>query len=278
MTNLSYPESNYPNLFQSVILIIIQIIAYSFILYLITGIGFLKNHDFSFLKNSSVQQVSYICSSLILVLYGLKKSGYQLPNLLKTHSDLMVLLLLIPFVIIGFSIIFSELNNFFRYIIHIPDSNLESALYFNNITGFLLSCIFAPVTEEIIYRGIVLNGYLKNYNSTIAIILSSLLYSLSQIYPGKIMITFIFGLFLSCLFFYTKSLIYPIWTHITINILNFMVQFNFIPNIRGFTPSGTDSNTFIQHQPTWFTIAGTVIAIISGWLLIKIITHYNKRF
>lgn len=263
-------EKNYPNLVQSSILIICQIILYTAILYIFAAIGAFKTNNFSLLTNNTTQQLSYILSSIAVIVYGLNKSGHRLFRFFKTDYKYIQLFYIIPIFLIGFCITLSELHNILSLFIKIPDYNSESAIYSNNITGFILGCIFAPVAEEIIYRGIVLNGYSKNYSSTVTITLSSLLYGLSQVTPGKILTAFVFGTFLAWLYVKTASLVYPTLAHISINTINFVTQFSFIPHIRGFSPSKDNFGSHIQHQSIWFTLTGVVLLILTTLQIRKI--------
>ena len=56
----------------------------------------------------------------------------------------------------------------------------EQTLNSSLIYAVLSVCIIAPIIEEVIFRGIILNGMLKRYNSSTAIIISSLLFAFAH--------------------------------------------------------------------------------------------------
>lgn len=265
-------SKHFPTLLQSSILIIFQILLYIAFLHIIAAIGALKYKNFSLLSNITVKQISYILSSIAIIIYSLKKNRQNLKSFFLTKPGFKFIIPVIPVLLIGYTILLSELNNIVRNFIFIPEPDLESILYSKSIAGLIIGCIFAPISEGIIYRGIILNGYQKNYNRIMAVLLSSLLYSLSQIELGKMFTTFIFGVLLSWLSIKTASLIYSIWAHIIINAINYAIYFNFIPYIRGFSPSPDNYGPHIQNQPLWFTLCGAVISVLSTWYFLKIIS------
>ena len=105
----------------------------------------------------------------------------------KSIQPLVVLALLI--VAVGLTILLSEIDNAFRYFFPMPGFivNIFKTLYAseNIVATFVLLVIFAPITEEYIFRGIILRGFLKNYNPMKAIILSSVIFSNIQYCPCK---------------------------------------------------------------------------------------------
>ncbi len=65
---------------------------------------------------------------------------------------------------------------------------------------FFLSCFIAPLTEEIIFRGILYKSLRNNFSFSIAVILSSLVFSLFHNDLFTFAGIFIFGCFLSIIF------------------------------------------------------------------------------
>jgi membrane protease YdiL (CAAX protease family) len=87
----------------------------------------------------------------------------------------------------------------------------------NNITSFILVCIIAPLTEEVLFRGIILSGFLKNYSVNHAIILSAVLFAIFHFTIIQLPVTFIMGCFLGWLYVRTGSLIPSIFAHALYN-------------------------------------------------------------
>lgn len=272
--NHSAADLTYPNLIQSTILIISQILLYFIILYIFTLLGSIRLHNFSLVSDSTTQQFSYVLSTVGIILYGLNKSGTRFTGLFHFKSSYFPLLFIIPAAVAGYSIVISELHNYLRHLLpNTTNLNSDSTLYFKSVTGFLLGCIFAPLTEAIIYRGIILGGYLKNYNLTIAVIASSVLYSLAQADPTRMLFSFLFSLVLCFIVIKTGSLLLSLWTHLTVNTMYFAVQYSLVPPIKGFTPVADLQQSQVYHQDLWFTFTGLLLAALSSWYIFRIKTN-----
>ena len=71
---------------------------------------------------------------------------------------------------------------------------------------FVQTVIIAPVFEETIYRGIILNGMLKKYSPKKAIIVSSLIFGLIHLNLPQGLNAFVLGLIIATVYYYTRSL------------------------------------------------------------------------
>ena len=78
---------------------------------------------------------------------------------------------------------------------------------------FLLVGVWAPVTEEVFFRGFALQGLLHRYGRVGAVILSSGLFALFHIDPALFAPTFILGLTLSWVYLRTGSIWPCIFVH-----------------------------------------------------------------
>ncbi len=87
----------------------------------------------------------------------------------------------------------------------------------NQMVLLLGSLILGPVFEEIIYRGIILNGLLTSKSPKLAIVISSAIFAVSHGKPVQILFALILGLFLSWIYYKTKSLGLTILLHFTAN-------------------------------------------------------------
>ena len=100
---------------------------------------------------------------------------------------------------------------------------------FNNSSWtilFVQIVIIAPVFEEIIYRGIILNGMLKKYSPKKAIIVSSLIFGLIHRNLPQGLNAFVLGLIIATVYYYTRSLYICMIMHAA---NNFLVNFIFVP-------------------------------------------------
>ncbi len=69
---------------------------------------------------------------------------------------------------------------------------------FSNITAFLYTCLFVPVVEEYIFRGVIFTS-LKKYGLVFATVSSAICFGIMHATPTQTMYAVIFGIF-SCIF------------------------------------------------------------------------------
>lgn len=88
---------------------------------------------------------------------------------------------------------------------------------FDWIKFIFFSIVVAPVVEEILYRGVLYSPYRKKYGPTIAIIITSIFFTVSHFGLG-ILSNFIGGILLAILYEKTNTLVSPIIAHIAYNL------------------------------------------------------------
>ena len=92
--------------------------------------------------------------------------------------------------------------------------------FFSGIVGVLNACIFAPIGEEIGFRGILLGGLLKTRCRTwIAILISALVFASFHGFGANFVTAMLFGILVGWLYWRTGSIIPGIIIHITNNSL-----------------------------------------------------------
>jgi membrane protease YdiL (CAAX protease family) len=100
------------------------------------------------------------------------------------------------------------------------DRGSETGVY-----SFITIVIAAPILEELIFRGIILNGLLKSYSPLKSIIISSLLFGLVHLNPWQFIGASIGGILSGWVYFKTKKITLPIIIHMTNNLLAFLGQY-----------------------------------------------------
>jgi len=100
------------------------------------------------------------------------------------------------------------------------DRGSETGVY-----SFISIVIAAPILEELIFRGIILNGLLKSYSPLKSIIISSLLFGLVHLNPWQFIGASIGGILSGWVYFKTKKITLPIIIHMTNNLLAFLGQY-----------------------------------------------------
>ena len=83
----------------------------------------------------------------------------------------------------------------------------------NLFGAILLLCLVAPITEEILFRGVILAGFLKNYRRTDALLLPSCLFAFAHLNPWQYIGAFLLGLLLGYAYMRTQSIIPSMLLH-----------------------------------------------------------------
>ncbi|AIW88888.1 CAAX protease [Treponema sp. OMZ 838] len=91
------------------------------------------------------------------------------------------------------------------------------------IATFFDFCILAPILEEVLMRGFLLNGFCTNYGKIVALLISATLFSILHFNIVQMVPSFICGIILGLLYFYTDSIFSCILAHIGYNTISYMM-------------------------------------------------------
>lgn len=97
---------------------------------------------------------------------------------------------------------------------------------------FISTCIIAPIFEEILYRGVLLNGLLKKYNYKKAIIYSALIFGIAHMNLPQGVNAFFLGVIIGLAYYYTGSIYLCMAMHF---VNNFLVNFVVYPESKLWT-------------------------------------------
>ena len=169
-----------------------------------------------------------IMGGIGLLLGMLKTNSSEIIEDIKSKFSVTELVLAI-FIWIGFlpyTEFFTTLiptDGIFKDIYHVFEDSFKIVMDYK-ISAFLMICIFAPIFEEILFRGIILKGML-NYkvNPIIAIIISALIFGIAHMNPWQFIGAGILGGVFGYVYYRTKSLLILIILHALNNILSFFL-------------------------------------------------------
>jgi len=88
---------------------------------------------------------------------------------------------------------------------------------------FLKIVIMGPVFEELIFRGVILDGFLKNYSPLKAILVSSFLFGLFHLNIRQFIVGLFFGIFLGWAYYKSRSISFSIILHAAVNFIPFLM-------------------------------------------------------
>ena len=96
-----------------------------------------------------------------------------------------------------------------------------------DLPSYLTVAIAAPILEELIFRGVILKGFLKRYNPTKAIIFSALLFGIAHLNPWQFIAAFIAGVAIGWVYWKTRSIWPAIFIHFANNSFSFYIGYKY---------------------------------------------------
>jgi uncharacterized protein len=140
---------------------------------------------------------------------------------IKTEKIDTWVYLQIFFLTILFIIVIDPIN----LLIPVPEwfSEIMQKMISKSLFSFTQVVLIAPVFEEIIFRGVILDGFLKIYSPKKSIIWSSILFGLIHLNPWQALGAFFIGLFIGWIYYRTQSIIPGILIHFTNNLIAFLL-------------------------------------------------------
>lgn len=166
--------------------------------------------------------IYYVLSmgSCLLFAHFLRKKENQLSNYtLNTPRLGSTLLIIITLLSLQISVTMP-----LGSLIPMPDMFKQMFMELANLHGwaaFLTIAIAAPILEELIFRGIILDGLLKNYSAKKAIFWSSFLFALVHMNPWQFISAMVIGLFSAWVYYRTSNLLLCIIIHFANNGIAF---------------------------------------------------------
>jgi len=207
-------KKEYPNLGQAFGLIGILILI-MFSVFIILG---LLSSLINYQNKQVINGISYVLSMLAILGIGIgfrRSFKFQLKKV-----QVPILLLTIPMIICLDIIVEPIINiipmsDFFR--------NMFNDYITNDLNTFLMIGIAAPLLEELVFRGIILNGFLKQYSPWKSILWSAAIFGIAHLNPWQFIAAFSIGIVIGWLYWKTNSLLPGILVHFTSNTSSFIM-------------------------------------------------------
>jgi len=212
-----------------------------------------------------------IISFGIVLLIGFKKTKRKFNEVFKFNKVPVFLWIAVIVFMTGFVIVSSETDNLLNYILPMPEifSDLFETLMARQalILAIIVIGIIPALTEELFFRGLILDGLKNNYSGRKAIIISALLFGIIHLNPWQFLGGFIIGLISAWICIKTNSILLSIYIHFFNNALyTITVKYKELIPIKGFNNNFT---TPVVFQPLWFDLTGLAILIIGTIMLIQ---------
>lgn len=186
-----------------------------------------------------------------------------------SYRPLTLALAFVPLVA-SFPIFISEVDNLLRSLAMpegLDDWNLApelGRLVGTSWLGFFLAVVIAPVTEEVLFRGLILRGLLGRWKPWAAILASALLFALMHFNPAQAPVALVLGLVLGWIYSRTRSLGLCIIGHALNNASVYLPSEPPIP-IDNYNHVPNASAGFFH--PWWFDGIGLALFGLGLWLI-----------
>lgn len=175
--------------------------------------------------------------------------------------------------VVGLTIVLSEADNLLRSVWPMPAWLFEVFLRLSRedwLGGLVVLAVVAPITEESLFRGVILRGFLQRYSVRWALIASAVLFGLAHLNPWQFAPGLIYGVFLGWLYYQTGSLLPPLVAHALANGWPHVFG-PVLPPIPGFN---SDPRGPVEFQPFWLDALGLGLAVIGIQLLVR---HFRAQ-
>lgn len=211
-----FKQKYYPTILQGIHLVILYIFIQTIVDFPLAIIDYYKGTEH--LYNPIKKIVLGVGSVVFILLYGIRKS--KAPVLQIFPLKLFNPLIIIPIAtfIWGAHNFLEDINIWVEKMIPAPPWfwELFSRIFdgdYGFIGVFIKVSVIAPIVEELIFRGLIFNGFRKNYNGFVAVFMSALLFALFHLNPWQIPATFVLGLLLGWLMLRTNNILLAIIGH-----------------------------------------------------------------
>jgi membrane protease YdiL (CAAX protease family) len=206
----------YPSILGGSVLVILMILVGG----ILTSASFLiepfVGRELSF---AGMYFIAIICNLLIALSVNKSKNGEKLNFKFKKVNILVILVL----IVLTFALQIGVSSPLIS-LIPISDSYLKTLNEMNSLIGpYTLFCLVlvVPIIEEIIFRGIILRGFITKYSNTVAIVASSILFAFFHLNPWQFISAFLIGCISGWIYLRSRNLLLCMIVHAVNNAIAF---------------------------------------------------------
>lgn len=209
-------QKYYPTILQGIHLVILYIFIQTIVDFPLALIDYYKGSEYLY---HPIKKILLGIGSVVFILfYGIKKAKAPVLEIFPIKIFNPLILLPAATFIWGAHNFLEDVNIWVEKMIPAPPWfwELFSKIFdgdYGFMGVFLKVAVIAPIIEELIFRGLIFNGFRKNYNGFVAVVMSALLFSLFHLNPWQIPATFVLGLLLGWLMLRTNNIFVAIIGH-----------------------------------------------------------------
>jgi uncharacterized protein len=209
----------------------------------------------------------------MLLARGMSRTSWH--ELAPLKSFPLPLVIPVALLVAGLHFLLSELDNLTRMVLPMPPAIAETFSSLFDVgqcwwASMLALVVVAPVTEEVLFRGLILRGFLQRYSARKSIWLSALFFGALHLNPWQLFYTTLLGVILGWLYLHTRSLGLCILVHALNNSAVFIAA-GLDLNIPGYTVGGFSQQP--EFQPWWLDLTGLGLCLLGFWLVRRILAQ-----
>jgi len=218
----NHRKQHYPTILQAIHLVILYIFIQTVVDFPLALIDYFN--DTEYLYHPLKKIVLSVGSVVFILWYGFRKTGNSLSEVfpLKRFNPLLVVFIFLFF--LGIQQWLNVINAWVDRVLPPPawfwelfDKIFESDYGFWG--AFMKVVVIAPVVEELIFRGVIMHGLMRNYPKVTAVFFSGLLFALFHLNPWQFPATLVLGMILGWIMIRTRNILLCIAGHSINNLL-----------------------------------------------------------
>lgn len=267
-----------PNILQAILLLLLYFFVFSmvpmfFFMSLSKALGFKAN---DLMLNTGITIIGF----LLLLFWVHRRYRVDYQGLLALKQFKVEYILPMLLMITGTVIILSEIDNIVRTFLPLEGDWAKTFqdLLIPSQAGFwkyiFAVVIVAPIVEEMIFRGLILKGFIKHYPAHRSIALSSLLFGIAHFNPWQFWTGILWGGIAGWWFYETRSLVPCILGHALLNSSSYIVTNLLGVEVPGFTTNFQTS----QFQPLWFDLLGIGLLVMGIAVFAKMLNRNRIKW
>ena len=215
-------QKYYPNILQAIHLIILYFFIQALVDFPLALIDYYK--DTEYLYHPVKKVLLGAGSTIFILIYGYRKM--EIPFLKVFSFNFFNPLIIVAIVTFfwGMHNLLSIMNLWIEKVIPAPPWFWEmfGKIFETNYDWwgtFMKVAIVAPFVEELIFRGIILQGFRRNYSAFVSVFMSALLFALFHLNPWQFPSAFVLGLLLGWIMVMNNNILLAIIVHSINNLM-----------------------------------------------------------
>lgn len=203
----------------------------------------------------------YAAGAILTILYGFYRYRRveQVPYKFKFNKIPAITMVVSVLMIMTMPVLTDPVS----VLLPMPDwaKKMFEEMFDNNMYTYISVIILAPVLEETIFRGIILNGLLKTYSPQTAIVVSASIFAFVHLNPWQAIPAFLGGLLMGWMYWKTNSIIPGMILHFVNNLFSTLLGLAF---------KDADTIKQLMSTPAYVALYFFCVAVMmGGWLFLE---------